>query len=53
MYVKMSKTKCLKWTYGLFGRNHRVAALSIVYYVKYLSSIFVIHFRPLNAKNYL
>ena len=31
MYEKMSKINILKWTYGLFGHNYRVATLSTLY----------------------
>ena len=31
MYVKMLKINKFKWTYGLCGRNCRVAALSTLY----------------------
>ena len=31
MYVKMSKINKFKLTYGLFGHNYRVAALSTLY----------------------
>ncbi len=31
MYVKMSKINKFKYTYGLFGHNYRVAALSTLY----------------------
>ena len=30
-HVKMSKINKFKWTYGLFGHNYRVAALSTLY----------------------
>ena len=30
-YVKMAKWKGSLWTYGLFGHNYRVAALSTLY----------------------
>ena len=29
--TKCQKSTCLKWTYGLFGYNYRVATLSTLY----------------------
>ncbi len=30
-HVKCQKSRCLKWTYGIFGHNYRVGALSTLY----------------------
>ncbi len=31
MYVKCLKSTCLKWTYGIFGNNHRDSTLPTLY----------------------